>query len=265
MKDRCLTGFTVGGTATYASLTALRLGRSVGAVTSLGPDLIIEGELAQAHWVVVQAQETTSFANIYHEGKRTQVLLAVALPIPPEIIPLPWHHAPLVLLAPVAQEVPVALASSFRTARVGATAQGWLRHWYADGLVRYQPWRPSPEALAALDVLFVSEEDLGDDEPAIDYYAQHVPLLLVTRGPQGATLYQGRDVHHIPAFTAREVDPTGAGDVFAASFLIHWADTGDPYAAAVYASCAASLSIEGVGSSAVPTAAMIAARLRRGE
>jgi sugar/nucleoside kinase (ribokinase family) len=45
------------------------------------------------------------------------------------------------------------------------------------------------------------------------------------------------------------VDPTGAGDVFAAAFLLHYHETEDPLAAAAFATCAASCVVEGVGTS----------------
>jgi sugar/nucleoside kinase (ribokinase family) len=57
------------------------------------------------------------------------------------------------------------------------------------------------------------------------------------------------------------VDPTGAGDVFAATFLIHYDRLADAWEAAEAATCAASLSVEGEGWSAVPDAATLAAAL----
>jgi sugar/nucleoside kinase (ribokinase family) len=42
------------------------------------------------------------------------------------------------------------------------------------------------------------------------------------------------------------VDPTGAGDVFAAAFLVRYQETNDPLEAAAFAACAASCAVEGV-------------------
>jgi sugar/nucleoside kinase (ribokinase family) len=47
------------------------------------------------------------------------------------------------------------------------------------------------------------------------------------------------------------VDPTGAGDVFAAAFLVALAKREPPLAAGVVAACAASIAVEGHGPSAL--------------
>jgi sugar/nucleoside kinase (ribokinase family) len=59
------------------------------------------------------------------------------------------------------------------------------------------------------------------------------------------------------------VDPTGAGDVFAAAFLVRYRETGDPFASALFASCAASLSVEAPGLEGVPTRARVEERFRQ--
>ena len=51
----------------------------------------------------------------------------------------------------------------------------------------------------------------------------------------------------------REVDPTGAGDVFAAAYLIRYHETGDPYEAAQFANLVASFSVEAPGTEGIPT------------
>jgi len=48
------------------------------------------------------------------------------------------------------------------------------------------------------------------------------------------------------------VDPTGAGDVFAAAFMIRLIETDDPCQAAQFANTVASFSIEGPGVSGIP-------------
>jgi ATP-dependent Clp protease ATP-binding subunit ClpA len=52
---------------------------------------------------------------------------------------------------------------------------------------------------------------------------------------------------------AIERDPTGAGDVFAAAFLIQLGETGDALEAARFAACVAAGSVEGRGASQIPT------------
>src|SRR4029079_5974285 len=59
-----------------------------------------------------------------------------------------WRPAPLVLLAPVLQEVDPMLADAFDEAAVGAELQGWLRAMDGEGAISAAPWA-SPEATLA--------------------------------------------------------------------------------------------------------------------
>ncbi|GAB4503692.1 MAG: carbohydrate kinase family protein [Anaerolineales bacterium] len=53
---------------------------------------------------------------------------------------------------------------------------------------------------------------------------QHVEVVVVTRGKDGATLYTNGDEYHIPTVPERQVvDPTGVGDAFRGGFLVGYA------------------------------------------
>ena len=80
---------------------------------------------------------------------------------------------------------------------------------------------------------------------------------MVTAGASGALLYVNGERYEVRPRRTREVDPTGAGDVFAAAFLVHYQRHADPWEAAEAATCAASLSVEGEGWSAIPDAARL--------
>ena len=67
-------------------------------------------------------------------------------------------------------------------------------------------------------------------------------------------------IERFPGYPASEVDPTGAGDVFAATFLCALVATDDPAEAMDQANRVAALSVEGVSTSAIPTPAEVAAR-----
>lgn len=54
----------------------------------------------------------------------------------------------------------------------------------------------------------------------LDQILEHVNILVITRGKDGADLYAGDDTVHIPTVPEREiVDPTGVGDSFRGGFL----------------------------------------------
>jgi len=55
---------------------------------------------------------------------------------------------------------------------------------------------------------------------SLDQILEHVKVLVITRGKDGADLYSGQDSVHIPTVPEDEiVDPTGVGDAFRGGFL----------------------------------------------
>ena len=77
-----------------------------------------------------------------------------------------------------------------------------------------------------LDILFANAAELAsvtgeqDFEAGLAKLAATVPLLVVTRGEQGAVAVQGAERAQVAAEPiAALVDTTGAGDLFAAGFL----------------------------------------------
>jgi len=168
-----------------------------------------------------------------------------------------------VLLAPVLDDVDPAIADRFGDATLAAAGQGWLRVAGRDGDVRSQRWAPPRPLLGRLQGLFVSDEDVLGQEAQMLEWLQRLPVAAVTAGPAGALLYVNGERYEVRPRPAREVDPTGAGDVFAAAFLVGYHLEGDPWQAAALASCAASLSVEGEGWSTVPDRETLAAVLDR--
>jgi sugar/nucleoside kinase (ribokinase family) len=94
-----------------------------------------------------------------------------------------------------------------------------------------------------------------------------VPVAVVTAAATGALLYVNGERYEVRPRRTREVDPTGAGDVFAATFMVYYQRQADPWEAAEAATCAASLSVEGEGWATIPDAARLEdalAEYRRG-
>jgi sugar/nucleoside kinase (ribokinase family) len=216
---------------------------------------------------VVPADEMTTFENIYTPSGRIQFLRAVAPPIPVDSVPPEWRTARVVHLGPVAQEVPPEIADVFPAETlIGATPQGWLRRWDVTGRVYTPvPWTSAERVLSRVDALIFSPEDVGNDEELVRQYAERARLAVVTEYRDGCTVwYEGRR-QRFPAFVADEVDPTGAGDVFAAAFFLRYGETRDVETATRFANCAASFSVEGTGTAALPTLEQVEDRLRHGK
>ncbi len=257
-------GVTIGGTVTYAAATASNLGLRTGIIARADAAFDLSGlERRGIEILRLPAEKTTTFANIYENGRRMQYISAEAGPITPQDIPPAWQRARVVHLGPLAQDMPATVASCFPDALIGVTPQGWMRRWNAQGLIRAVPWERPEDVLSAVDVLVFSIDDVAGDERLIHHYGSLVDTRVVTQSKRGCTVYRrGQHPHHFPAFAAVEVDPTGAGDVFCAAYLIHLAETGDPYGAARFANCVASFSIEALGILSVPTREQVEARLK---
>ncbi len=266
--------FSLGGTVTFAAVTAYRLGLAAAIVTCAATSLIaaLPAHLPGIALATRSSAMTTTFANQYAAGFRTQYLRARAADQQVDDIPVPWRAAPIVLLGPLAQELSLDAVKLFPRrpgAIIAATPQGWLRRWDADGRVWPQAWDEAAQVLPLLDVLILSHDDLlpfadgnrSEADAILTQWSMHVPLLVATDGRHGATLFQKGHAERFPAYPAQEVDPTGAGDVFAAAFLCHLHQHSDPRAAVQFANCVASFSIEQVGILGIPTLEMVEARL----
>lgn len=257
--------FLAGGTVTYSGLTASRLGLRVAALTSADPTFHLFQDEPSIRVHCRPAKATTTFENIYAHGVRRQCLRSVAEPLTWADLPAGWEQAPIVHLGPIAQEVDIAFIAALSRQLVGITPQGWLRRWDEKGVVFPTPWAFPVDLLQAVDVVILSPEDVGGDRQQIDFFRQHVRLCLLTIGQQGAIVYQGGSERRVPAYRAREVDPTGAGDVFAAAFMVRFYETGDALEAARFANAAASFVIEGPGTTSIPTRAQVEWRLQHGQ
>lgn len=257
---------TIGGTVTYAAVTAHNLGMRTG-IVARADDTFDLSPLRDRGIEILRlpAAQTTTFTNLYNNGRRLQYISAVAGPIEPDDIPAEWREARVVHLGPLAQDLPASVACLYGDRLLGVTPQGYMRQWGADGLINAVPWADPEHVLRCSDVLVYSVDDVAGDERLIRYYGTLVDTMIVTQNRHGATVYRRGEQHphHFPAFVTTEVDPTGAGDVFCAAYLVRLAETGDPYASCRFANCVASFSVEGVGISTIPTRAQVEQRLKQ--
>ncbi len=273
-RDLRLDGsFSPGGTVTFASVTAYRLGLAAAIITRADPSLIalLPDFLPAISLYALPSMHTTTFANHYQDGFRTQYLYARAEQLHLTDVPADWCNAPVVLLGPLAQEILPEFVTLFPRhpgAIIAATPQGWLRRWDSDGRVWPTSWQAADQLLPLLDVLILSHDDLlpfadgkRDDADAIlAQWSTRVPLLVATDGRHGATLFRQGHAQRFPSYPAQEVDPTGAGDVFAAAFLTHLSKHNDPEQAVDFANRVASFSVEQPDIQGIPTLDMVRER-----
>ena len=264
--DRMQGRLVLGGSVTYATLTAQRLGWEAAALTAAGPDFEPARDLPGVHVFVTPAPATTRFVNTYGpDGYRRQVLSARAADLTFEHLPEEWRSPDVLLLGGVAAEIHGSAALSFQAEVVGANAQGWLRSFDAQGNVQPCEWKDPGQNLAGVHALFLSEHDLPDAASHANELLTYVPMIALTRGWRGLSLYSRSGVEDVPTLPRQEVDPTGAGDVFAAAFLMRYQETGEPATAAAFAACAASCVVEGLAATTLGDRAEVERRLEMRE
>lgn len=254
----------LGGAALYAAAAASRLGADAAIVTRVGP--AERGALedrCRSLGIALHAlpsRVTTTFA-FRHEGTRRVLRLrARARAIRLADVPAPLARADAVLLGSVAHEIDASLLDAFGGAVVVVTAQGYLREWDAEGSIHVRRWDAGVGR--GVSAIVVSEEDVAGDlaEPR-RWAARGVPVV-VTLAERGARVLARGAEASLPAYrAARVVDPTGAGDAFAAGLAIALAERRDLVDAARFANAVASFAVEGEGTDALADRAAVERRM----
>jgi hypothetical protein len=224
-----------------------------GIVTSSGPETPLT-PLNGISVVALQSPQSTTFENIYTENGRVQYLRAQAARIDFDSVPEAWRRASIIHLGPLANEINSSLPKGFSPGLLGITPQGWMRTWDADGLVSPREWTDNGAALAQAGAIVLSREDVGGNDEAIEHFAHQTSVLAVTEGAAGAVLYWHGDRRRFRAPKVKEIDATGAGDIFAAAFFVRLLTTRDPWEATRFATLVASRSVARVGLDGIPTA-----------
>ncbi len=259
-------GVRLGGAALYASLTAHRLGKRVAILTSYGKDFGGREAIRGIDTKVVRGRRTSTFRNAYDADGRIQYVYGEAAPLHPGSLPATWTEARMVYLCPVLHEVPVGIAGSFSSnSLIGVAPQGWLRSWDETGRIRARRWEGSETLLGRSQIVIVSEEDVAGEQTLVEAFRWRVPILVLTRAGEGATIFAGKRVLTLGAYPARERDPTGAGDCFGAAFLVRYAETGDVEEAGRFASCVGAFVVEKEGIAGIPAREAVEERIRKAE
>ena len=245
---------TLGGAAAYACLTAARLGLTSAMVTAVGRDFDLFGPLAGIEIHYQQSDDSTVFHNEYRGSERHQRLCSRALDIGEQDLAV--RKAGLaedaaVLYCPIAHEVEAPFRRLARQGRCGVAPQGFFRRWDEDGTVRRRAWKGLAAAVTEVDLVSMSEADPPDVDGTVRLVRDKTTLA-VTQGVRGARVYSKGRCYNLPACERKAIDSTGAGDVFAAGFLVALREGQQTIDAAQFATCAASFAVERVGVAGVP-------------
>jgi hypothetical protein len=183
---------------------------------------------------------------------------ALAPPVEPGQLPRDWQNPDVLFLGPVLNEVDIpAWKRTTRARLVALGVQGFLREaGQDDGSgtkgVRPRLWNPDEEELKGVDVACLSDEDLIGQADLLDRLCDLVPVVALTRERKGCDIITAENKVWVGIHPARQVDPTGAGDTFAAGFLLGLACGQSPGEAARLGSACASIVIEGLAGENIP-------------
>ena len=247
---------TAGGGVMYSSRTARRLTNNVAIFTTAALSFDTTGTFPDMRVQRLISAKTTEFENIYTAQGRVQV----TRPSPTILEPQDCfflREAEIVHLAPVCNEVSSAFVDGVRRdAFVGLTPQGWLRRWDASGHVTQDAayWTDAGKLLARANCVVTSIEDINGDWQTAYKWAAQTRLLIVTQGAEGCTAFINGEGVRVAAPQVTEVEPTGAGDIFAATLFISLKRGNDSLSACAFACCIAAQSVTRPKLEGLPTA-----------
>jgi hypothetical protein len=178
--------------------------------------------------------------------------------IPRTAVPADWIKPDVLFVGPLLHELPTDCVNWFEPGISCLLPSGWLRRWTPDGAISHADRLP-PLRGKKWNVIVVSEEEIRalPEQQLFDLGE----IVCVTRGENGSRIWSAGDWIEVPAVESKPVDFTGAGDIWAASFVIALSQGKSPVEAGIYASTASAIAIESIGLSGNPSPDEISARL----
>jgi sugar/nucleoside kinase (ribokinase family) len=273
-------GWRLGGGVAYAALTSARLGYRSAAVfgadrTAAGATEIDVLRAAGVDVRIVPLSQGPIFENVEKDHRRIQTCVEPGEPVPVVDVPDAWRAAPAWMVVPVSNETGPEWAAAIPPgARLALGWQGLLRTLVAGTETGRKPPSRGPLVDRA-NLIGASRGDLAPDTSLDDLSALLRPgtRLVLTQGIHGGVMFEATS--HGPAgeiaydsVPSRQVDSTGAGDVFLAALVAAWLDRSAPTDQPGptpddlrWAAAAGALAVEAIGLGGVPTRAAVVARL----
>jgi sugar/nucleoside kinase (ribokinase family) len=254
------------GCSTNACLALAKLGIQVTIVGTIGEDYLIrlENDLDKFRIdrAIFKAKQTGGFSLAYvdDQGNRELRVLGVADPLPSNIALNLYKNADFILLGPILGEITVEMVKELRVnsaSPIFLDPQGLLRR-QRNGSVDHILTEEFIEIAKLSDVIKANEletfvvtgiEGRADPEKAVEKLFEFGgKIAILTLAEAGSIIYDGDHFLRIPAFKTNAVDPTGAGDTYAAGFMLKYLECSqDLESAGYFASAVASIMVEHVG------------------
>lgn len=259
-QDITESGNRIGGTVTFSGLTADKLGLKVGIVSSCNPG-IDTTVFENIQLSFVPSENCTTFRNIPSPTGRVQYLYHTGALLTDSAIPEIWKRTPIVHLGPIFNEIDPQITNSFPDSKIFITPQGWLREVDETCKIHPKKWNLPKDLVTRASAIIISNEDVQNDEDQIMELAQLSKILIVTENNLGARIYWNGDVRRFSSPEVQVVEDTGAGDIFAASFISRFVETNDPWESTRFAVSIAANSVTRSYLSSIPSSSEISSVL----
>lgn len=257
----------LGGAPTYAGFALASLGRDVGIVSKIGQDFpdyfppLFSKFGLNTEGILVTEGKTTKFENTYtEEGEREQVCEEVADPIFEGDIPQAYLNARSFYFSPVMDEVsPETLSTISDKENIAMIdPQGLFRKIGDSGKIDLEVPENLEDYLSRVEIVKIGKEEFNSfrksEEEVLEALVGMGPdIAILTLGEDGCKVLSEGEVTSIKSLDVEAEDLTGAGDVFGASFLSNYLETGDPLDSARFATAASGLKIEYKGPTGFPS------------
>lgn len=228
----------IGGSATYASLSASYFTKDVKLVAVVGDDFYTDKiQLMQDKGInteglqIKKGEKSFFWSGKYHNDMNSRDTLVTELNVLADfdpIIPASYQDCEFLMLGnltPKVQQTVISRLAKRPRLIVMDTMNFWMEVAMDD----------LKETLKMVDVLTINDEEARQlsGEFSLVKAARKIQqmgpkFLIIKKGEHGALLFHEDEVFFAPALPLEEVfDPTGAGDTFAGGFIGYLAKTGD--------------------------------------
>ncbi len=246
----------MGGGGFYSSLSLSRMGVETVLFTAYGPDMNQQWvESLKQKGVKIYAAEldrSIMFENVYQDSFRLQKTSGEpSRKIVVERSRLTGLDA--VHVTPVLNEVDHGVFKELQEAgcKVSIDAQGFIRTCGVDGAVHQVKRMLSNDALRSVNYVHMNVDEqfffLNRDVKEL-FEINPGMIVELTNSEHGSMVIYKHGCFYMPSLEVNTLDPTGAGDVYAAVFLAKHLETGSLLESSLYASACSSIKAEKTGS-----------------
>ncbi len=229
-------GKIIGGSATYAALSAANFADDISIVSIIGEDFPqAKLDLMQSRGINLEGVEQVSggktffWKGKYHNDMNTRDSLDTQLNVLADfepIVPESARDAEYLMLGNLTPAVQMSVLKQM-TKRPKLVIMDTMNFWMDVAMPELK------EVLKEVDLLTINDEEarqLSGEfslvKAAKAIFEMGPQYLIIKKGEHGALLFHKEEVFYAPALPLEEVfDPTGAGDTFAGGFIGHLADS----------------------------------------